>query len=161
MDDYQRRLLWHGMFLFLLGLINGVLLLEIEFTNPRMGLAAHLEAMTNATFLLALGAGWTHVKLSPRLKTVVFWGILYSTYANWGFTLLGSIFGTGALSAFAAPGRLAEPYKEQIITLGLYSVGAALFPSVILILWGLRRTSRASSEPEAEATDTPRSARVS
>ncbi len=41
MDDSRRRLLWHGMFLFLLGLFTGFV--ETKFSNPRMGLAAHLE----------------------------------------------------------------------------------------------------------------------
>jgi hypothetical protein len=37
----NRQLMWHGMFLFVLGLITG--LAEQRFTNVRMGLAAHLE----------------------------------------------------------------------------------------------------------------------
>ena len=41
-----RHLMWHGMFLFLLGLLTG--LLEQRFTNVRMGMAAHLEGVLNA-----------------------------------------------------------------------------------------------------------------
>jgi hypothetical protein len=41
MEDSKRRLIWHGMFLFLLGLLTGFM--ETKFANPRMGLAAHLE----------------------------------------------------------------------------------------------------------------------
>ena len=63
MDDSNRGLMWHGMFLFLLGLITGFL--ETQFTNTRMGLAAHLEGVMNGTFLVALGAIWAQVKLSP------------------------------------------------------------------------------------------------
>jgi (hydroxyamino)benzene mutase len=37
----QRRLIWHGMFLFLLGPLIG--LAEGQLANPRMGSAAHLE----------------------------------------------------------------------------------------------------------------------
>src|SRR5438552_3971228 len=40
-DDSKRRLMWHGMLLFLLGLLTG--LVEQHFSNPRMGLAAHLQ----------------------------------------------------------------------------------------------------------------------
>jgi hydroxylaminobenzene mutase len=39
METANGRLMWHGMFLFLLGLITGFL--EQPFTNVRMGLAAH------------------------------------------------------------------------------------------------------------------------
>ena len=58
-EDSKRRLMWHGMFLFLLGLLTG--LVEAHFTNPRMGLAAHLEGVMNGIFLVALGAIWTEV----------------------------------------------------------------------------------------------------
>jgi len=47
----DRRLMWHGMFLFLLGLVTG--LLEQRFRNMRMGLSAHLEGLMNGTFLIA------------------------------------------------------------------------------------------------------------
>ena len=60
MDDSRRRLIWHGMFLFSLGLLTGFM--ETKFTNPRMGLAAHLEGVMNGTFLIALGAVWMEVR---------------------------------------------------------------------------------------------------
>ncbi len=53
MEDKNRSLMWHGMFLFLLGLISGFV--EQKFVNPRMGLAAHLEGVMLGTFLIALG----------------------------------------------------------------------------------------------------------
>lgn len=84
MDDTRRRLLWHGMFLFLLGLLTG--LVEQKFANPRMGLAAHLEGVMNGTLLVALGAVWADVRLSPGLKAAAYWSALYGTYANWAVT---------------------------------------------------------------------------
>ena len=54
MKGANRRLMWHGVLLFLLGLLTG--LVEQRFTNVRMGLAAHLEGLMNGTFLIALGA---------------------------------------------------------------------------------------------------------
>jgi hydroxylaminobenzene mutase len=50
MKTQKRRLMWHGMLLFLLGLITG--LLEQRFTNVRMGLSAHLEGVMNGILLL-------------------------------------------------------------------------------------------------------------
>jgi hydroxylaminobenzene mutase len=41
MENPNRHLMWHGMFLFLLGLLTGFV--EQRFANVRMGLAAHLE----------------------------------------------------------------------------------------------------------------------
>src|SRR3981189_103636 len=103
MEDARRRLMWHGMFLFLLGLITGFV--EPQFTNVRMGLAAHLEGVMNGTFLIALGAIWTEVRLSPRSKAAAYWSALYGTYANWAVTTLAAIFGTAALSPISAAGH--------------------------------------------------------
>src|SRR5579875_3427115 len=96
MEITGRRVMWHGMFLFLLGLLTGFA--EPRFANIRMGLAAHLEGLMNGTFLLALGAIWIHVKLSPRAKTTTYWITLYGTYGNWFFTTLAAVFGTASLS---------------------------------------------------------------
>ena len=61
--DSQRRLIWHGMYLFLLGLLIGFA--EGQVTNPRMGLAADLEGLMNGTFLIALGVVWQFVNPWP------------------------------------------------------------------------------------------------
>lgn len=137
-NDSRRRLLWHGMSLFLLGLLTGFV--EQNFSNPRMGLAAHLEGVMNGTFLVAVGAIWTEVRLSSRLKGAAFWGGLYGTYANWAVTALAAIFGTGAMSPITAAGRSGQPWQESLVTFGFMSVGIAIVASSILVLWGLRRT---------------------
>ena len=66
MKTQKRRLMWHGMLLFLLGLITG--LLEQRFTNVRMGLSAHLEGVMNGILLLALGAAWNEVRLPHPVR---------------------------------------------------------------------------------------------
>lgn len=137
MDDSNRRLMWHGMFLFLLGLITGFL--ETQFANTRMGLAAHLEGVMNGTFLVALGAIWAQVKLSPGLKRATYWSALYGTYTNWGITTLAAIFGTGALSPITAAGLSAQPWQESLVTAGFMSVGLVIIAATILVLLGLRK----------------------
>lgn len=139
MEDTKRRLLWHGMFLFLLGLLTGFV--EQKFTNPRMGLAAHLEGVMNGTFIVALGAVWAEVRLSPRLKTAAFWSALYGTYANWIATTLAAIFGTAAMSPITAAGHSAQQWQEGIVTFGFMSVGPTIVVCSILVLWGLRRNA--------------------
>src|SRR5579859_3915649 len=134
MDDSRRRLIWHGMFLFLLGLLTGFV--ETKFANPRMGLAAHLEGVMNGTFLVALGAVWTEVRLSERLKPAAYWGALYGAYVNWLITTLAAIFGTGALSPITAAGRAAQPWQETLVTLGFISDGLVIIATVVLVLWG-------------------------
>jgi hypothetical protein len=61
MESTHRCLMWHGMCLFLLGLLTGFA--EPRFPNMRMGLAAHLEGLMNGLLLIAPGAVWIHVSL--------------------------------------------------------------------------------------------------
>src|SRR5262245_2922943 len=134
-----RRLVWHGMFLFLLGLVTGFV--EQSVANPRMGLAAHLEGVMNGTFLLALGAVWMTVRLSPRLARAAYWSALYGTYANWAVTLLAAIFGTAAMSPITAAGRNGQPWQEGLVIAGFLTVGITIVAASILVLSGLRRTT--------------------
>jgi len=136
MEDAKRRLMWHGMFLFLLGLITGFV--ETRFTNVRMGLAAHLEGVMNGTFLVALGAIWTEVKLPPVSKAIAYWTALYGAYINWLVTTLAAIYGTSALSPITAAGHSGLPWQESLITAGFLSVGIVIVFSSVVILWGLR-----------------------
>jgi hydroxylaminobenzene mutase len=141
MENPNRRLMWHGMLLFLLGLVTGFA--EPRFANIRMGLAAHLEGVMNGTFLIALGAIWNEVQLPSPAKTVAYWTLLYGTYVNWFVTMLAAVFGTAALSPITAVGHSGQAWQETLVTAGFMSVGVVIVISSALILWGLRaRSSR-------------------
>lgn len=137
MQAIDRRLLWHGMFLFLLGLLTG--LAEQHFSNIRMGLAAHLEGVMNGILLLALGGCWAHVRLSYVLERTTFVIVLAGTYGNWFTTTLAAALGTAALSPITAVGYSAPAWQELLVTLGFISVGILMLVSTGLVLWGLRR----------------------
>jgi (hydroxyamino)benzene mutase len=139
MNEKKRQLLWHGMFLFLLGLLVG--LVEQKFTNTRMGLAAHLEGVMNGTFLIALGAIWTEVKLSHGLKAAAYWSALFGAYGNWAITTLAAIFGTAAMSPITGIGHRGLPWQESIVTIGFTALGIAIVVASILVLCGLRRNA--------------------
>jgi (hydroxyamino)benzene mutase len=139
MEDSRRRLIWHGMFLFLLGLLTGFV--EQKFINPRMGLAAHLEGVMNGTFLVALGAVWAEVRLSPRLKLAAYWSALYGTYVNWATTALGAALGAAALSPITSAGHSAPPWQEGLMTVLFLTVGITTIGSSLIVLWGLRRAA--------------------
>jgi len=136
METANRRLVWHGMLLFLLGLITGFL--EQHFTNVRMGLAAHLEGVMNGIFLLVLGGTWPQVLLPRVAKGAAYWTALYGTYVNWLFTTLAAAFGTAALSPITAAGHTGKPWQESLVTAGFLSVGLAITACSLLLLWGLR-----------------------
>lgn len=139
MEDGKRRLLWHGMFLFLLGLLTGFV--ETSFQNPRMGLAAHLEGVMNGIFLVALGAVWSEVRLSTRQKVLAYCAVLYGTYGNWAFTSLAAILGTAALSPITAAGHSARRWQEIVVLLGFSSVGLTIVIASLIVLWGLRMSA--------------------
>ena len=143
MQNANRRLMWHGMFLFLLGLLTGFV--ETHFTNVRMGLAAHLEGVMNGIFLLGVGAAWSELRLGPAPKSVAFWLALYGCYMNWFFVVLAAVFGTGALSPITAAGRNALPWQERLVTAGFMSVGIAIVMCTLLLLWGFRAKASISN----------------
>ena len=136
MESANRRLMFHGMVLFVLGLFTGFA--EQHFANVRMGLAAHLEGVMNGTFLVAIGAIWEHVRLSPTKLTIAFWIGLYGTYANWLITMLAAVFGTAALSPITGAGHSGQPWQESFVTAGFMSVGIAIVIFSLFVLWGLR-----------------------
>ena len=136
MEETQRRLMWHGMFLFLLGLVTGFA--EQHFANTRMGLAAHLEGVMNGILLVALGAAWRGVRLSPLPKAFAYWTALCGTYGNWLVTTLAAVFGTAALSPITGAGHSGQPWQERVVTVGFLTVGVTIVASSVLFLWGLR-----------------------
>ena len=144
MDDRKRRIIFHGMFLFLLGLLTGFM--EQKFINPRMGLAAHLEGVMNGTFLIALGAVWNEVRLMPRPKTAAFWIALYGAYVNWMTTTLAAALGTGTLSPITGAGHSGLPWQESLVTALFMSVWIATVVASVLVLWGLRRRAEVADQ---------------
>lgn len=137
MELTNRRLMWHGMLLFLIGLVTGFA--EQHFTNTRMALAAHLEGVMNGTFLVVLGAVWNEVRLAPRAKTIAYWVALYGTYGNWLVTTLAAAFGTAALSPITGAGHRGQSWQETLVTFGFLSVGITIIATALFSLWGLRR----------------------
>jgi (hydroxyamino)benzene mutase len=144
MESANRQLMWQGMFLFLLGLVTG--LLEQRFTNVRMGLSAHLEGIMNGIFLVALGAIWTEVRLLAKAKRMTYWTALLGTYLNWLVTTLAAVFGTAADSPISAEGHSGRAWQETLVSAGFLLVAISIIASSVLILWGLRtRALRAAS----------------
>jgi hydroxylaminobenzene mutase len=137
MDETPQRPCWHGLFLFLLGLVTGLVL--PQFANPRMGLAAHLEGLMNGTFLLALGSAWPRARLSPRAAKVAVGAVLYGTYANWASTTAAAAFGTAALTPLASGIHKGQPWQEVLVTFGFGSVALSMLLAAVLLLRGFRK----------------------
>jgi hydroxylaminobenzene mutase len=144
METQKRRLMWHGMLLFLLGLITG--LLEQRFTNVRMALSAHLEGVMNGIFLLALGAAWNEVRLPRPVKVTAYRTALYGAYANWLATSVGAAFGTAASSPITSAGHSGQPWQESVVAMGFLTVTIAIIATSVLVIWGLRGRASAVND---------------
>lgn len=142
-QDQARRLLWHGIFLFLLGLITGLAVPIIS--NHRMALSAHLEGLLNGILLVALGYLWPQLRLSMGTLNATFWLALYGTYANWFFTLLGAVLGTSALTPQAGAGFSGPRWAEVLVGFGLVTLSSAMMIVCVILLVGLGGKSVASS----------------
>jgi hydroxylaminobenzene mutase len=131
-----RRLMFHGMLLFLLGLVTGLVVPAL--TNPRMGVSAHLEGVMNGTFLAVLGLVWRELRLGPRALRFTFGLALYGTYVNWASTTLAAAFGTSELTPIAGAGHAGAPWQEGLVNFGLISLTFAMLGCLTLAVLGLR-----------------------
>ncbi|TGY87810.1 hydrogenase [Marinicauda algicola] len=139
-DRYGLRLMQLGAVLFVLGLLSGFVTGAME--NPRMGLSAHLQGITNGTFLLAAGAVWGRVQLPGTLKALAFWLFAAGTTGNWLTVQLAALWGAGSMMPLAAPGFVAEPWQEQVVTAGLLAVSVTMLAGGVLLAAGLLRPQR-------------------
>src|SRR3954471_663632 len=133
----NRPMMWHGVFLFLIGLVTGTQ--QRRFTNMRMALSAHLEGVMNGTFLIALGAIWGNVKLPPPVEKAARWSVLYGTYGNWLFTTLGAAMGTAAANPTLSQGHRGRPWQEKLAAAGFRSVSYSILGAAVLLLFGFGR----------------------
>ncbi|WP_433295477.1 hypothetical protein ACQPZQ_13315 [Pseudonocardia sp. CA-142604] len=153
MRSGDRRMMWHGMFLFLIGLVTG--LLERRFKNMRMGVSAHLEGVVNGTFLIALGAIWGYVRLPRRAEQAARGSALYGTYGNWFFTTLGAALGTAAANPITSEGHSGKPWQEKMMGAGFLSIAISIIVSAVLTLVGLGRKEPIAEKPAADQDSPP------
>ena len=134
------RLLQLGALLFLLGLLSGLVTGLMD--NPRMGLSAHMQGLTNGTFLLAAGAVWDRVNLGPRAKAAAFWALAFGTSVNWLMTQLAALWGTGQMTPIVGAGHEGAAWQEMVVSTGLLALTLAMLAGAGLLLAGLLRRAR-------------------
>jgi (hydroxyamino)benzene mutase len=127
-----------GLILFLFGLVTGLVIPAVK--NPRMGLASHLQGMTNGPFLIVIGLLWPHLDLAHVWQFVAVALLAYGAYANWLATQLAAIWGAGKRFApGAAGGHIASVAKERIVDVLLVSLAPAMIAATIILLVGVLR----------------------
>jgi hydroxylaminobenzene mutase len=142
MKDRSRSLLAFGALLFMLGLFSGLGIPAM--TNPRMGLASHLEGVMNGMFLMVVGLGWAKLHLASRAQAIAFWSLLYGSYANWICVQLSAIWGTSEMTPIAGAGFSGAPWQESVISVGLVSVALSMVVGCGLLIVGFFRNSKPS-----------------
>ena len=138
-----RLLIWHGVLLFLVGLLTGFAIPAV--TNPRLALSAHMEALLNGMVLVLLGGVvWKYLGLSERLEKLIFWLFLYAAYANWFFCLLAGIFGGNKTLAIASGTYIIPAWQEIPVNIGLGVGALSIALATVVVLYGLRSGTRAA-----------------
>lgn len=137
----SKRLIYWGIFLFLLGLVVG--LIAPIFANPRMGVSSHIEGILNGMFLIILGLIWDKIQVSEKWLKITFWLAIYGTFMNWFGILLAAIFNGGKMLGIMAPTEESSPIVEGMIGFSLISLSIAMIATCVILLIGLRRNMSA------------------
>lgn len=135
--EIRRRLVRHGLLLFLLGLITGFVVPSMA--NPRAGLAGHLEGVMNGMFLVIVGLAWSELRLSNRVGRAVSFLLLFGTYANWAATTASGILGTSKGTPIAGAGFQAGALAEHGVYGMLVLVGLTMTVACIGLVAGAWR----------------------
>jgi len=139
-----------GAFLFLTGLLVGLAVSNFDgalnlFALPRVALAAHLLALMQGTFLIAVGAIWTRLRLGPALSAASFWLLVYGFVAALVANLVAAIWGAGGSMLPQATGGIQGSASQEMVVAILLRTGAvSQIVAVASIVWGLRPASSES-----------------
>lgn len=134
-QEQEHWLLISGLFLFLLGLLNGAIIQS--FKNKRMGLSAHLTGVQNGMVLLLFGFLWSRLTLPPFIVSACYWLSLYSMYSIWLGLLLAAIWGASRSAPIAGTGYRAKKYQENIVHVLIVSGSLAIIFVTITLICGL------------------------
>jgi len=136
--EQARRLLQLGVVLLLLGLMIGLAIPTLAV--PRLGVAAHVNAVIGALFLLVFGLIWPRLRLGPGALRLVFWLAPYSFFVASLMPLLGGVWGAGTgMLPLAAGAARGSSFEEAVIAVGLVTAGIAILTVCGLLLHGLRK----------------------
>lgn len=137
---YTRQIIFAGVLLFFLGLLNGMAI--PSFTNPKLGLSAHLSALQHGLVLIVFGLIWNRVQLSDKGLKWCYWLSTYSMYGIWIGLVLGAAWGTISGTPMAGAGFGSTTEKEAVVNFFLNTGAVAIVIAAIQILYGLGRKTK-------------------
>ena len=127
----SRKLLIYGLALLLIGLLTG--LAVPAFTNPRLGLAAHIGGVLSGMLLVVLAVAWERIGLK-RGETLACRLLFFSMYSIWGANVVGGVFGTSLATPIAGAGFEGEPWQENLVLVWLTLAAVAALVAVAQLL---------------------------
>lgn len=137
MVQQSRRLLQLGVLLFLGALLIGLAIPALAV--PRLGVAAHLNGLIGALFLVVLGLVWPQLRLGPTASSLAFWLAPYSFFVATLMPLLGGMWRAGgSMLPIAAGTARGTGFQETVIATGLITAAGAVIALSVLLLLGLR-----------------------
>ena len=135
MVSIPATLCFTGVLLFLFGLLAGFGV--PAFSNPRLGLSAHLTGVQSGTALLAIGLLWPHLQFAHGWSAATGYGLWISLYVLFAGMTLGAVWATGRTLPIAGGGTPAKPWRERavqiLLAVGAFGTAAAIL--AILIQW--------------------------
>ena len=133
-----RKLIFAGVLLFFFGLLNGMAI--PSFTNPKLGLSAHLSAMQHGFVLILFGLIWSRLALSDKGLMWCYRLSVFSMYGIWLGLVLGAAWGTISGTPMAGAGFGTTQGKEIIVNLLLNTGAVAIVIAGAQILYGLAKS---------------------
>lgn len=137
LDHGGRTLVVIGALLFLAGLLQG--LAVDQFTNPRMALSAHLDAVQSGIALMIAGALWSCARWSMLAEKIARWTLAAGMVGLWMGITLAAVTGAADALPMAAKGYSAGPVEELITTGIIAGSSFALLVGWVLFAIGLIR----------------------
>lgn len=136
MSGRGRRMAWHGVLLFLLSMLEGMVVQSLA--NPRLALSAHVGGAMSGMFLLLLGLAWSSLRLGPRAESWAYGSALLGFYGSTVGLVLAAAVGTRNSTPLNGAPVAASPLWEGLVNLLLSAGGVAVLVACALALWGLR-----------------------
>ena len=136
-----------GFILFTLALLTG--LAVPAFVNPRMAVAAHLNAILGAIVLIVVGLVWPLLVMSPFQARFTRATFLFSAYAAWLAACLAAAWGTSRLTPIAGEGHTALPWQETLVQALQSAIVVTVLAGALSVVYALR--SRAAVAERAES----------
>lgn len=121
-----------GLWLFLFGLFIGVAI--PKFTNPRLGLAAHLSAVQSGTALMAVAWFWAELTAGNHFAAMIGHALWTSFWLLVVGQVLAAAWGASKALPMAGAGYSATAAKEGITWVLVYGSSAVLMVALTALL---------------------------